>query len=654
MRRDTVIQMLALALMLGFLGSAGFVATAVASSAGRNRLVYADAAEEGDPPEVALGIAMGAFRGMFVNWLWIRANDLKEQGKYHEAVDLSRTITRLQPRFPRVWSFHAWNLAYNISVATNTPQERWNWVKAGINLIRKEGIPANPGAIELYREVAWIHLHKIQAFMDDAHNYYKRQFAYDWTIALGAPPKFPKEIKTPAERAQYYNEHWLAPIAAAPDSLEELYSQRPGAKALVDRLRKEANVGPDKNLLEAIEFTRALNRMARGIGNTEPVNLPGPLGEIIADPSTLEDGQALVRTIRKVMLREEYSMDVERMMRYTSKYGPLDWRHASAHAVYWSAMGSEEALLRMNNENKVDTDIVNNDRVTVQALQDLFRTGTVYFDILNPNFYRQVPNIDFVDGYGKTMKEGYERSKFDSASRAYSFYAAGYENFLRDAIRYLWRRGDKELAKKYYQELRTDVNLNMNNPVRRQQLTLPIEEFVVIEIKEGDRTTSPVVALQEIQGAFVSAFTDGLLAGDAQAFESNMEYAKTFHKVFQDSQNFTTFISGQSGAGGRLGFPPFNYMAAQALAGMAEEGGIPDGAMMYRAAPEELRGRAYVFLERTVMRQQLDAAAAEGQQRPFNFWFPAPSDQALARYRQEMEAATRAISRDDAGNVEEK
>jgi len=81
MRRDTVIQMLALALMLGFLGSAGFVATAVASSAGRNRLVYADAAEEGDPPEVALGIAMGAFRGMFVNWLWIRANDLKEQGK---------------------------------------------------------------------------------------------------------------------------------------------------------------------------------------------------------------------------------------------------------------------------------------------------------------------------------------------------------------------------------------------------------------------------------------------------------------------------------------------------------------------------------------------------------------------------------------------
>ena len=217
---------------------------------------------------------------------------------------------------------------------------------------------------------------------------------------------------------------------------------------------------------------------------------------------------------------------------------------------------------------------MNNDRVTVQALQDLFRTGTVYFDILN-ELYRQVPNIDFVDGYGKTMKEGYERSKFGQRQPRSSFYAAGYENFC-DAIRYLWRRGDKELAKKYYQELRTDVNLNMNNPVRRQQLTLPIEEFVVIEIKEGDRTTNPWWRLQEIQGAFVSAFTDGLLAGDAQAFESNMEYAKTFHKVFRDSQNFTTFISVSPARAAGSASRPSTTWLPQAWRIMAEEGGIPD------------------------------------------------------------------------------
>src|SRR5207253_542677 len=83
---------------------------------------------EGQPPQVAVGIAMGAFRGLFVNILWIRANQLKEDGRYHESMDLARAITQLQPRFPQVWVFHAWNMAYNISVATQTPDERWRWV----------------------------------------------------------------------------------------------------------------------------------------------------------------------------------------------------------------------------------------------------------------------------------------------------------------------------------------------------------------------------------------------------------------------------------------------------------------------------------------------------------------------------------------------
>ena len=98
-------------------GSA-LLAVSLSNSAGRNRLSYTVTLEQGDPPQVAIGIAMGAFRGLFVNFLWVRANTLKEEGKYHEAMDLARAITTLQPRFPDVWVFHAWNMAYNISVTT--------------------------------------------------------------------------------------------------------------------------------------------------------------------------------------------------------------------------------------------------------------------------------------------------------------------------------------------------------------------------------------------------------------------------------------------------------------------------------------------------------------------------------------------------------
>ncbi|MFO0376359.1 MAG: hypothetical protein ACK51N_04855, partial [bacterium] len=181
MKRDSNVILLAVAVIVVGLGASCLLAVQIAASAGRHQLVYTDRAEEGITPEEALGIAAGAFRGVVVNFLWIRAQELKQDGKHYEAVDLAKTITRPQPRFPRVWAFHAWNLAYNISVATQTPGERWQWVNAGIRLLRDQGIPANPSDMLLHRELAWIFLHKIQGMADDANGHYKRAMAYEWT-----------------------------------------------------------------------------------------------------------------------------------------------------------------------------------------------------------------------------------------------------------------------------------------------------------------------------------------------------------------------------------------------------------------------------------------------------------------------------------------
>src|SRR5690606_16019333 len=94
-------------------------------------------------------------------------------------------ITTLQPRFPQVWAFHAWNMAYNISVTTHTPEERWSWVNNGIVLLRDQGIPLNPRAVRLYRELSWIFFHKIGQFSDDMQWYYKAQLAREWEEILG-------------------------------------------------------------------------------------------------------------------------------------------------------------------------------------------------------------------------------------------------------------------------------------------------------------------------------------------------------------------------------------------------------------------------------------------------------------------------------------
>ncbi|HYE02109.1 MAG TPA: hypothetical protein VD963_02620, partial [Phycisphaerales bacterium] len=239
MRRDSVVQAVAVAGMLAFLSGSVLLTTRVSASAGRAKLSYTDTLEEGTPPMVAVGVAMGAFRGLFVNYLWIRANNLKEEGKYHEAVDLATTITKLQPRFPRVWAFHAWNLSYNISVATQTPQERWQWVQSGIALLRDQGIPANPGDVLLHKELAWIFLHKVQGVMDDANAFYKQELARQWTIVLGPPPRRDDTIRTREQLIEAYAAR-LDRLVATPDTLEELFRRVPGTAELVERLRTRA------------------------------------------------------------------------------------------------------------------------------------------------------------------------------------------------------------------------------------------------------------------------------------------------------------------------------------------------------------------------------------------------------------------------------
>ncbi len=74
--------------------------------------------------------ALSIFRSLAINYLWIRAEDLKAAGQYFDALHLSRLICALQPNLAAVWDFQGWNMAYNISVGVPTPPERWNWVRA--------------------------------------------------------------------------------------------------------------------------------------------------------------------------------------------------------------------------------------------------------------------------------------------------------------------------------------------------------------------------------------------------------------------------------------------------------------------------------------------------------------------------------------------
>lgn len=132
---------------------------------------------ENAPPLLAFTtVALGGFRGLIANALWIRATELQDEDKFFEMAQLADWITKLEPHFVQVWLVQAWNLAYNISVKCKDFDDRWRWVQRGIALLRDEGLRYNPNAVLLYRELAWFFQHKMGQNLDDANMTYKQEW----------------------------------------------------------------------------------------------------------------------------------------------------------------------------------------------------------------------------------------------------------------------------------------------------------------------------------------------------------------------------------------------------------------------------------------------------------------------------------------------
>ena len=185
--KDRLTQLVAVGILLVALLGSTLMIDPVVRTRRDLQLTFAVENNQGEPPQYALLAAgLGSFRGVAVNALWYRMEMMKRDGQFAEANTLATWISNLQPRFPHVWGFLAWNMAYNISVETFTPQERYDWVNKGVKLLREKGIPYNPNSVRLYRELAWILSHKMGQFTDDVNWYYKGEFAREWEIVLGA------------------------------------------------------------------------------------------------------------------------------------------------------------------------------------------------------------------------------------------------------------------------------------------------------------------------------------------------------------------------------------------------------------------------------------------------------------------------------------
>ncbi|MEE2906475.1 MAG: hypothetical protein VX527_01445 [Planctomycetota bacterium] len=541
MGRDRVIQLaMCLVVIVGLSVGGGLLGNLIETSE-RRALRYTDNADENMPPFVAIGTAIGAFRGLIVDYLWIKANLMVERGQYYQVMEDTDLITKLQPRFAPVWVFHGHNMAYNISVATNTPQERWEWVQAGIDLVRNKGLRYNPNDMELHKELSFWLGHKVGGVSDDAHLYYKREWARDWHNLLGEPP-----MEQGARIA------WMQEVADAPDTLEAAIERTPEVAELVQRMHdgvdaidESFNFDTDKRFLELHALWDAVNQqsyIAEQLSFRDELDQQGSrmfrlFNELHEDPRFDEAWKTLLSYVRKQTLEDEYNMDPQLMAQYTEEIGPIDWRSPHAHSYYWARRGSDLAGFRSLSEYD-ETLRINNDRQQAHALQALARTGRVYFDPFSPGYPGQAPEPRFID----TIDDHFERfyvKHFDAKGAGGETFIAFIKNFLSDAIREMYRYGEIERAQKLLDIL--DARFGRGGYPPNTQYAVDLDVFVAKET-QGEYERQPHMAPSDVIGSLRYGYRIGVGENRPEVYKEAVEFAKWVTEFFRgsDNVNFTT------------------------------------------------------------------------------------------------------------------
>ncbi len=127
-----------------------------------------------DPLEVLPITLLGSFRGALVDLLWIRGIARHEEKKFYELLAINNLIAKLQPRFSAVWIFQAWNMCYNIAYEWESRENKWRWIKAGLDFAEK-GALRNPANGDLLFEIGYIYFHKFDSRSSAYAGYYRER-----------------------------------------------------------------------------------------------------------------------------------------------------------------------------------------------------------------------------------------------------------------------------------------------------------------------------------------------------------------------------------------------------------------------------------------------------------------------------------------------
>ena len=459
---------------------------------------------ENAPPELVFATtALGGFRGIVVDVLWLRAIKLQQDKKFFELVQLFDWIGKLEPRCVPVWVYSAWNMAYNISVELPNAPERWLWIRQGIRLLRDQGIVYNERAAELYRELAWIYSHKIGKNIDEFHQYFKNAVAIEVEDVMGSGPAVD-----------------LEPFVKAAKSRKELM-QRCNAGPLLDAL-KTAGHDPEQELLSVLRALDGGDATVKGIFDA---------------PEHAEARDETVMFLRTKALREHLRLEPEDMAELAKEYGPMDWRLPDPHALYWAEKAVEFAT---------DEDFsVNYDRIQYEALKRLYMHGDLYFErgtTVHDSYYMTSANWRFLDRANR-MYAGFVQKHEPHTPGSV---AGAHRSFMEEAIVLLFICAQTEKSLEYFAE--------MKRRYPNERYKVSYDEFISTTLMTDLDKLSQEQAKMAIDGLLFQSFR-WWAGGDDERSGRLLRLAFTVWQRYQKEADVAIK---------RMGLPPFKVLKEDA------------------------------------------------------------------------------------------
>ncbi len=442
-----------------------------------HKLRFTGQIKNAPPMVIFTTVALGSFRGLVADLLWLRAGSLQESKSYFEMVQLARWITDLQPTFSGATAYLAWNMAYNISVTCSSFADRWRWVNEGIKLIRDQALEYNPDDPVLYKELGWIFQHKLGNIMDDANLYYKNRLAIQMTDIVGPAPE------------------WKA-LANAPVG-QKAFLKAYGDNEQYQKAMKRANFENYDQLYAQFK-------------SVAPAALPT---EFVAG---LEADQTLFKKLtdyfRAEYLREKLKLDAKEIVEINDKYGVMDWRVPESQAIYWATQGIKHSPGGKD---------LSCDRVITQSLYEAFRNGRLLMiDEKSFESIVVVPNLALVDSVYRIYNEADERY-YKGADN--STFRSAKINFMKEAVTILYNYGNFTKAEEYYKLLlKEDPGASKGS----------LEDFVMITWAEEVRDATVKKASEIISGLIFRSI-NYMIYNDADAALANERIARYIYKKYQ-------------------------------------------------------------------------------------------------------------------------